>query len=391
MKYNIYTHVLDHAQFTLDTLESRNDKFVHFNTSVDTTYFIRNGNSSQTNIDKIMINILKNVLKRKIVVKEKNGTPSKNDGTKVQRYRKRTISFNDILAVYHNRHFNSSKSVMPHFHFLLGKSARVGINFMYLKQALNDEAKKHGIKFNFMEDKQVTGLSKYQMQRVETLSWMMNQGDTKKITHYLSHKNKLNDTLDLLVTHYKNTQNLSFFVKTLSIVNQRLQEFDITHIYKDTNLKDNIFFFLSEDQLKKLKDLKSGRNVDLDLKKVMDREILKYAHGFKSDVMNILIDTFQVNDISKSQLYYRKNKLNKNKTNKKNKNTFRDLVIKDTRDTLAHAVNEKSWKNLLIEMGYKKVSIKSIKKSTKKREKIGFNLLTKKKTKIFISFSEGHS
>ena len=111
MKYNIYAHILDHAHFSSDTLSNRNKKLIHFNTSVDATYFIMNGYKSQDAIDKIMVEILKNVLKKTIKIKEKNGTYTKKDGTKIQKYRIRTINFDEILAAYHNRHFNSSKSV----------------------------------------------------------------------------------------------------------------------------------------------------------------------------------------------------------------------------------------------------------------------------------------
>jgi len=64
------------------------------------------------------------------------------------------------------------------------------------------------------------------------------------------------------------------------------------------------------------------------------------------------------------------------------------LVIRDVRNALAYANNEKSWKEILLLMGYPKISIKTKKNSNGKREKIGLTITTKKKTKLFIPFSD---
>lgn len=387
-KYNIKSHVEDHADFIIDHLSDKDEKLIHFNTSVDLSYFIENGKTSKKEIDRTMIKIFKNVLKTTVFAEEKNGTYTKKDGTKVQRDRKRKIKLdNDILGAYHSRHFDGSKSVNPHFHFLIGKKARVGRNFMYLKQALEKEAKKENIKFNFMEQRQVTGLSKKQLYKIESLSWIMQQGNLNKIKKYMANESRLRDTLDLLTIHYKNTENISYFIKIQSIVNQRLKELNTDYIYKGINLKNDIYFFLSDLQYQKLKNLSQSKSIKLNLGKVIDREILKYAYGYKSDAMEILIDKFKIKKISHNQLFYG------NRTRKKlmadtKEYTFRNLIIKDARRALAYAASEKVWKNILLEMGYTKVSIKSAKKSNGKREKIGLNFVTKKKTKIFISFSD---
>ena len=384
MKYNIKIHILDHSAYVVDRLNNQEQKLTHFNTSVCNTYFISQGIVTQNEIDEIMINILKNILSKKMVVKEKNGTFTKKNGKKVQRYRTRTIDFKKMLIAYHNRHFDSSKSVSPHFHFLFDESIRTGKDFMYLRQALRFEAKKHNIKFNFMEQKQITGLSKKQLNRIESLSWLLNQGHITRIKKYLSNNMKLYDTLNLLLSHYQNTQNISYFLKILSILNQRLKELDIDFMYKNTNLKESIYFFLDKSQKNMLTDLEKGRTVELSLSRVLDREIIKKAHNFESSVMDILSLKFNLNDIKPKQLLYQKN-YDKKTLKNQNTNSFRKLIIQDLRNTLAYAKSEKDWKDILVKTGYGKVSINTTKTKIK-RVKTGITVTTIKKTKVYIPF-----
>ncbi len=380
MKYNIKTHILDHAHFVSGDLPETNKKLTHFNTSVCSSYFIRNGVTTQKEIDTIMVKILKAIVEKELTVKEKNGTYTKKNGKKVQKYRTRIIKFDKMLTAYHNRHFNSSKSVMPHFHFLFDGATRAGKDFMYLKQALEEEAKTYQIKFNFMEERQVTGLSKKQLSRIENMSWLLNQGDIVKMKKYLFNSVKVRDTVDLLQTHYQNTQNISYFLKLLSVLNQRLKELNIDFIYKNINLKESIYFFLDTRHKNMLTSLEKGRTVEINLSNVLDREILKKAHHFQSDVIDIVSKKFNLENLSPKQLrYHKKDDWDAPVASKIN--SFRKLIIQDLRNTLAYAKSEKDWKNILLKMGYIKVSINSSKTSNK-RVKHSITVTTKKKSKV---------
>jgi hypothetical protein len=379
-------HILDHAHFVSGDIPEMNMKLIHFNTSICASYFIRNGVTAQKEIDTIMVKILNVIVEKELTVKEKNGTYTKKNGKKVQKYRTRIIKFDKMLTAYHNRHFNSSKSVMPHFHFLFNGATRAGKDFMYLKQALEEEAKKYQIKFNFMEEKQVTSLSKKQLSRIENMSWLLNQGNISKMKNYLLDSSKLKDTLNILKIHYENTQNISYFIKILSILNQRLQELNIDFNYDNTNLKESIFFFLNNRQKAMINDLKNHKFVELDLNNVLDRELLKHSHGFSSDVIDIIRKKFVIKKIPKEQLLW-ENTTRKVNTLSQSKVKFRDLIISDIKNTLIYAKNEKDWKEILLKIGYTKVSIKSKKMSNGKRHKIGLNMTTKKGTKLFISFN----
>jgi len=170
MSFDIYGHILDHINYSIDNLAKKDKKLVHFNTSIDLSYFIFNGYDTQKSIDVIMKTILIEVSKKTLSVNEKNGIYINKLGIKKQKFRIRKITFDNILMAYHSRHYDFSKSVHPHFHFLLNEDSRVGKHFIYLKKALEEQAKIYNIKFNFMEEKQITGLTQSQQKALESMS-----------------------------------------------------------------------------------------------------------------------------------------------------------------------------------------------------------------------------
>ena len=97
MKYSIQIHILDHATYFIDELYGNEKDYTHFNTSVCSTYFLRQGIIIQDDIDKNMMKILKNIEQKKIIVREKNGTYSKKNGKLIQRYRIRVITFKNMF------------------------------------------------------------------------------------------------------------------------------------------------------------------------------------------------------------------------------------------------------------------------------------------------------
>lgn len=386
MSFNIKDHVIDHAKSVIDGLTNKDEELIHFNTSADRTYFIEQGYDTQEKIDKIMVTIQNSLLAKTLLVSEKNGVYLNKKGEKKQKYRVRKITFINMLSVYHDRHFDGSKSVNPHFHFLFNSKVRMGKNFMYLRQVLEMEAYKYDIKFNFMEEKQETGLSSLKLKYLERMSWLFHQGNEGKIYDFI-HNNidALQRNLDSLMIHYEHTANLSFFIKILLIINQRLDELNLDYIYRNINLKESIFFFLTSMQKDQIELLKLGATINISLDDVFGRELLKYAYGFNTEVMDILIDQFEIRSIEKEQLLIDEKIPSKN-VEKMNLVTFRDLVIMDIRNSIAVAKNEKEFRSILREMEYFKVTIKTSKVRDGRREKIGLDIITKKKTYMFISF-----
>ncbi len=386
MPFDILKHVLDHLYKIINNLNYRGGKLVHFNTSAEISYFILAGFVTQSEINKIMVKIMNEIVNKEIYVFEKNGIYINKYGIEKQKYRTRKIGFKDLMLVYHNKHFDASKRVNPHFHVLGDKTSRMGKNFMYLRQALEQEASKYNIKFNFMEEGKDTGLSSVKLKNLKSMNWLFHEGDLSKIHHFITKmKNAFNRNMDSLVTHYEHTCNLSFFLKTLLIINQRLDELNLDYTYCDINLKENIFFFLLPSDIERIELLKEGCTIKINIDNVFDRELLKFAYGFETEVMDIIVNKFDIKTIEKEQLDTEE-KIISNDVVKKEFIGFRDLVVMDIRNAIAIAKNEEELKSILDDMKYEKIAIKTSKTKAGKRKKIGLNIVTEKKTKMFIPF-----
>lgn len=388
MSFDIKIHIKDHAKLIIDNLEILKNEtdFVHFTCSVDTGLLIGNKFDTQKKIDDVMIKMLKEISSIKLVVTEKNGKYTNKYNQVVQRYRERIIPFDTLLSAYHNRHFDNSKSVNPHFHFLGNKNVRLGLNFTYLKQAINKVSFKYGLTFHFADACRETGLTKKQEASVKSMSWLFNEGNKEKIIHYLSDESRIKKNLDLLYTHYLHSENISYFLKVMSIVNERLSELDIDYWYKDINLKESICFSLTKEQIDIVEALKNEEEVDLDSTKVFDREVLKYSHGFGSDSMSIIVDKFDIPKIDSRKLTIKLSKQINMHTNKKS--NFKDLILLDVNNAIDNAQDEKELKDLMVDMGYTKVSFKTSKTKDEKRKKTGLTIVTNKQMKMTLTFNE---
>lgn len=390
MAFDQRIHIKDHAELIIDNLviNENEEDFVHFTCSVDTALLISKGYDTQEKIDNLMKEMLINISKSKHVVAEQNGTYTNKNGDVIRRKpRKRTIGFDKILSAYHNRHFDDSKRVNSHYHFLGNQNARLGKNFIYLKKAIEIEAEKFGITFHFSDTRRETGLTKSQEKSIKTMSWIFNEGKTKKIETYLKDDDKLGKVLDLLHTHYVHSENISYFIKTINIVNQRLHELGVDYWYKNINLKNSICFSLTSEQEDKIKALNNEEVVELDMTKVFDREVLKYAYGFGSDSMSVLVDRFDMPTINKNKLEV----ISKNDDNNgepKSKSNFRNLVLVDIKNAIDNSWDEKSLKEALLDMGYQKTSFKTAKNKDKKRIKTGMAIVTPKGMKLTMNFLE---
>ncbi len=386
MAFDINIHIKDHAKLIIDNLivEKNETEFVHFTCSIDTALLIEQGFDTQEKIDTLFENMLHNIIDKKLTVKEKSYKYTNRHNVTSQKYRNRMIKFDTLLSAYHNQHFDVSKSVNPHFHFLGNKKVRLGKNFIYLKQALKDEAEQYGLKFHFSDKSRETGLTKPQERSIKTMSWIFNQGNKQKIKTYLNEEDKLGKVLDLLSTHYMHSQNISYFIKVMSIINQRLYEMDIDYLYNDLNLKEHIFFSITSEQEEMIESLKNDEDIMLDMSKVFDREVIKYAYGFGSQAMEVFVDKFNIRKMDKQKIHIkpRTNIVD----NKEKGNHFKTLVMEDIKQAISQAEDEKSLKNILMDMGYIKVSMKTAKIKNTKRQKVGLNLITPKNMKMSIGF-----
>ncbi len=193
--------------------------------------------------------------------------------------------------------------------------------------------------------------------------------------------------MDSLINHYQHTNNLSFFIKTLLIINQRLNELNLDYIYNNINLKETLFFFLSPSHLNRIEVLKQGSTIAINIDNVFDRELLKFAYGFKTEVMDIIVNRFDIPSIKKEQLLIEE-KITANSVEKKNSVKFRDLIVMDIRNAISVAKSYEDFRSLLIEMNYKQIAMHTSKTKTITRRKIGINIITQKNSRIYIPFDQ---
>lgn len=386
---NIIDYSLDHEYFNINNLPDKCGKVKHFNSSIDIGYFIDAGYKTKKAIDDVVIKMVKNIVKKEIIVTEKNRKYTNKDGVTKQYMKDRIIRFDRIMMVYHNRHRDNSKIVNPHLHIFFLPNARMGIGYMYLKKALEEEALKYDLKFNFMNSKRKNGLTKENNSKLKNMSWILSHGDEDKVVLLLKSPDTLKYNLKLLDTHFLYTKNISYFLKILQLLNQRLVEYNLDFFYNNVNMRDEIYFRLTSEQVYKINKLKKFESVDLNLDDILDREILKFAYGFRTEASKILVNKFKIDYIDPSQLHISK-EVKKQITNKPN---FINLVKKDIRNAFATSIDDKYFIQTMMKMEYKNISIKNddnldIKKTENSKQKKDIELITKKGMKLSFSYEE---
>lgn len=385
---NKVQYAYDHAAHVIDNLDKKSNATMEFITSIDISNLVVAGYTTWDSIDNLMKEILFELSIMKINVKEKNGTPADKYGKTEQKFRDRLIEFDKLLLVYHNRHIDGSIPVNPHFHIIFDPKTRVGKNFIYLRQALEKLALLFNVQFHFMMESRQTGLSKKQETVIEIMATTLQRGTADEIATYLEDE-KVYTALSLLEVHYEHSHNLSYFLKQMSILNKCLRDIDMDLLYKDLNLKNEIFFYLTPVQFEKLMLLKFQQNIQLDLTEILDREILKCVFGFESVVMKILKDEFVIEEILKENITYAMPDILENKKQKTPHNSgFRKCIQQDIRNALSVSTSFYRFRKMMYDMEYSDIKVKRNKVNQHKRKETGFELKTKKHNHVEMNFSE---
>ncbi|WP_415407979.1 hypothetical protein ACLHDG_05450 [Sulfurovum sp. CS9] len=378
----------DHAVYVIDNLDNNGNTLIEFITSVDIAILIAAGYTTQNSINEVMIMISSELLKFEMTVREKNGINRKRNGEIIQKYTNRPIGLDKLLIAYHNQHIDASIPVNPHFHILADEKARLGKNFQYLRQALEQYALLFNIQFHFMMERRETGLSKKQQKVIEKMAMTLQRGTEDEKSTYLS-DDKVYQALGSLDIHYAHSNNISYFLKQISILNKCLRDMNMDFEYQGINLKDEIYFYLTSSQYKKLMLLKTQQNVKLDLSDVLDREILKCAFDFESIVMNILKEKFEIGEISQENLTYSMPSFAARKKQKAlNNSDFYKYIQQDIRNVLSVATSFYRFKEMMRKMDYVDVKVKKKKVNKHTRKEVAFKLQTKKHSDIEISFGD---
>ncbi len=378
----------DHAFFVIDNFDKNTIKYEKFTCSIDTALLIVNGFDTQEKIDNVMITILEKLSEKVMDVIESKGPYTKKNGEETPQFRTRKIKFSKMLMAYHNRNIDGSIIVKPHFHFLFPKNYRLGSGYTYLRRALSELASSFNVQFHFSAVKRKTGLSKNEQIVIENMAMTLQRGSDDDVLLYLM-DDKVERALFFLDTHFTATHNISYFIKQISIIHNRLRNMDISMEINGVDLKDEIYFYLTKSQHKKLMLLKKNQVIDLDLLEILDREILTYAYGFRSNVMDVLMDFFQIDHISKENLMFETPNIKlESKKKVSTINAFRKTIRADIVNALAISPSLVKFKHILKKAGYISIDVLKKKVNQYAKKEVAFRVKTKKHMIYEVSFME---
>jgi len=388
MSWNLEAHILDHSAATHNRLNSKrdfnpsDDKNQHFTFSIDISQMILNHNCmTQEDIDVKMKLFMNDLLQVESTYKEIKGKNKKG----VRMYR--NVKFNlkdDVLVAYHNNGSDSINSqnytVNPHFHILLHKSLKLGRGFKYLKEAVENVAKKHKLVFNNMEkvDKPKTqGLA-------SKFTWFTKRATDKDFIKAFE-SGYLKKQLDTFQTEYKQTGNIQYLLKGYVDLQARLKRMKLKHnfdfiLFLNASQKSSIEILYSGDRLKIQELLKDRSNA-------IARAYLEHTKGFR----NIIIDqieqrTSQTMPIVDLDI----NSIDINTTPKEKKGDYTKTISycysQDLESVLKYAKNEKEMAAYFKKLGYTNFKFKA-KNISGKRQRVGFTFVNKNKKLTTVYFN----
>ena len=290
-RFDIKAHLKNHAFYFKQYKEIEKDD-LHFNVSfLDIQFFDKNENA-----EEILFKLLEE-LKKEASYKVRNGYYIDKNGNKRQKYTIRTIKLADVIKieVIHITGANG-EYVMPHFHFILRKNARLGKNFSLLMQHINEVSKKFNLKPNFAEISQNNPHSYKNLQKsVKNFSWIVRKMTNQDFKKYV--ETKLSDKLDKLTEYTLLSNNLQYYIKTLEFIKKRLNRQRIDFIYKNHNLRNTYPLPLTNDDMQVIKLINEKKFSQKDIKSYLNNAILRdfVRYSYFKDKSKALI----INSLSK--------------------------------------------------------------------------------------------
>ena len=290
-RFDIKAHLKNHAFYFKQYKEIEKDD-LHFNVSfLDIQFFDKNENA-----EEILFKLLQELLKI-AKYKVKNGYYIDKNGNKRQKYTTRVINLANIVKVIAIHIAGADgEYVMPHFHFILDKNARLGKNFSLLMQHINEVSKKFNLKPNFAEISQNNPHSYKNLQKsVKNFSWIVRKMTNQDFKKYV--ETKLSDKLDKLTEYTLLSNNLQYYIKTLEFIKKRLNRQRIDFIYKNHNLRNTYPIPLTNDDMQVIKLINEKKFSQKDIKSYLNNAILRdfVRYSYFKDKSKALI----INSLSK--------------------------------------------------------------------------------------------
>lgn len=382
-KWDIKKHIESHAYYFKQYQPIKDDD-LHFNVSfLDIQFFNRDKKPEQ-----IMMELLKE-LKKPATYKITNGYYVSKTGEKKRKYTKRKINLaKEIKEEAIHVIGADNEYTMPHFHFLFGKKAKLGINYSLLKRHITEVSAKFGLIPNFAE----TSSYKYKnlAQSVKNYFWIIKKIPNNEFKKYIQKDNFLNK-LEKLREYTILSGNLLYYVKTMNSIRKRLQNLRLDKKIivdgKEFNLRNNYPIPLTE-QDKKVLDLINERiytqkAIKEHLDNAIMRDYIRYCYFKDLDKAIILKELLRETTLIKPNIKPNSKALNnylklhqkqvkakiqelkekeekrlKEKAKEQDKLSIKDILKEDLLKVAKICKTDKELRQKMQELGYKEFGFK---------------------------------
>jgi hypothetical protein len=344
--YDITTYIKNHSIYFKQYREKVSSDILAFDVSFLDLQFL------DRNIEETMKSLLSK-LREKTIYEVKNGFNLNKYGQKIQAYTHRVIELEKVVQAEAIHTYDiDGKATMPHFHFLIDPSARLGKDYSLLKKHVEEVSKEFHLRPHFAEESKG---EKKLMLSVKKFTWHITKTTDKNFKNIVQ-DGRLKKGLDLLLKYSSKTDNLTYYIKTLENVKIKLKRTKQDFIWHGYNLK-HIYPIPLSTRDKDVIDIIKNHPTKKEIKKHFDHPIMRDYIRYSSNTTKAYIiesikrQTTIFNHLKKSQETVRKYKeIQKDMWEKDlftKEKLYKDLIIASTQ-----ASNEKQLKLTLQKKGY---------------------------------------
>lgn len=300
-KFNIVTHILDHAAYLYNLDESYTHidtrELLHFNISFHDFLF----HNEHDEVEQLKAFIHEAI--QLAIIEEKNGFYKRVDGTLKQKYTKRALDLSDASIAIHVVDDKGQKTY-PHIHFLFHVKKKLGNAYSTLKIHLSNIASNMGLMINMNKITSYNPKAVLNLQRgCKRFSWMTKKATARQLNKMLDKQDYLTRRLDSLYNLTDTTHNLSFFVKTMNHLKKRLNHMHRSFIYQEHDLKESYPIPLSQEDQKVIELVTTPQKLfKKHLRGLEDNLILQDYVRYSEDKKAYIIDALRNN---KGMVFYK--------------------------------------------------------------------------------------
>ena len=231
MKFDLEQHLKDHA-FLFRKLAPMEQNTIHFNFSYLDLQFL-DKNTEET------MEALLNALLEPAAYKVANGKRTDKHGNIVQKFTTRKINLQqEVLAMAIHIKGPEEEDTMPHIHFIARSSAHFGKGYSLLKRHISVVSESFGLVPNFDEMAEHNPLSVSSLSRsVSRITWSWKRATNAQLKQEIASRG-LDKSIDLLTSYTLKTKNLSYYIKSMEGLQNRLNRMKLDVHYQGHLLRD---------------------------------------------------------------------------------------------------------------------------------------------------------